>query len=706
MNFDHQQLSSRASQSIQYWARVGSRQPKHLLDDIQRYGALAAREPRAAAQKTHQWTIKNIATLPVALITLWVFVLRWGEVSLFDKSIARCDWDSWEQWPAHASPHHLIFVADPQLVDPHTYPGRPWPLSSLTVAHTDLYLRRSYSRLQRSLDPNTIMFLGDLFDGGREWATHTTKSPEERYWRYNEDFWLDEYNRFGKIFLRDWTEDRAGDTRIIAGLPGNHDLGFGTRIQTPVRDRFNTYFGESNRVDIIGNHTFVSLDTVSLSAKEEDSDGSAQAIWAPAEDFLKDAKSTIKQIQAHHINHDQVPDISGNVQYVHGVEDTDETESSEFQDKSDLPKIRTSNDLALDFPTVLLTHVPLYRSDGEPCGPLREKHPPTPPPPGQTDPVDPDLPNAIPVSQGYQYQNVLSLDLSKRIIDSLGATVSHVFSGDDHDYCELVHRAYSSPGGGVREITSKSISWAMGVKKPGFVMASLWNEVDEVGRRVRRDSDGNVVKSSAADDEGKRASEATIQTHLCLLPDQLSILIRYLLVFLLSVGLTLGRAVYVVFIRNAPPSRSRTGTLSNEDGVPLLPTYAPQKSKQMNGYSHHSPAEVMSTTQHAPSSNLSARSVNLNGHARSGSPLPSYGYAVGLPPPHEEEYGTRDVSGKKKDDDFDSRGRANTAQGHGMMNQGKRKLSKAELLLREWLSGLWRVARVVLPWFAWLVIYR
>src|SRR5256885_14717872 len=92
-----------------------------------------------------------------------------------------------------ASPHHLVFVADPQLVDPHTYPGRPWPLSSLTVRHTDLYLRRSYSMMQEYLHPDTTIFLGDLFDGGREWATHkNSSSPEKRYKKYGEKFWLKE----------------------------------------------------------------------------------------------------------------------------------------------------------------------------------------------------------------------------------------------------------------------------------------------------------------------------------------------------------------------------------------------------------------------------------------------------------------------------------------------------------------------------------
>src|SRR2546429_2805033 len=98
--------------------------------------------------------------------------------------------------PADSTPHHLVLLADPQLVDPHTYPERPWPLSSLTILQTDLYLRRSTKQIWRYLNPDTIFFLGDLFDGGREWGTPQTSSPEDRFKRYGDEFWMKEYARF------------------------------------------------------------------------------------------------------------------------------------------------------------------------------------------------------------------------------------------------------------------------------------------------------------------------------------------------------------------------------------------------------------------------------------------------------------------------------------------------------------------------------
>ncbi len=110
-------------------------------------------------------------------------------------------------------------MADPQLIDPHSYPGRPWPLDSLTYLVTDNYLRRSYNQLQGQLHPDTVFFLGDLFDGGREWkpAHGSFDDPEwsrrplgeqkyARQWlrKYGEPFWLKEYARFSDIFLKPW----------------------------------------------------------------------------------------------------------------------------------------------------------------------------------------------------------------------------------------------------------------------------------------------------------------------------------------------------------------------------------------------------------------------------------------------------------------------------------------------------------------------
>lgn len=41
---------------------------------------------------------KYVLTFANFLALLWVIVLLWGEVSIFDQSVRECDWSSWEQW--------------------------------------------------------------------------------------------------------------------------------------------------------------------------------------------------------------------------------------------------------------------------------------------------------------------------------------------------------------------------------------------------------------------------------------------------------------------------------------------------------------------------------------------------------------------------------------------------------------------------------
>src|ERR1700753_960140 len=145
--------------------------------------------------------------------------------------------------------------------------------------------------MQNHLYPDSTIFLGDLFDGGREWSTGESVSPEERFRKYGGDFWMNEYKRFSGIFfdtyIKAGTVDRNDPTKkrqLLSNLPGNHDLGFAGGIQLPVKKRFETYFGEGNRIDVIGNHTIISVDTVSLSAKgEEEAD---PEIWKDSQDFL------------------------------------------------------------------------------------------------------------------------------------------------------------------------------------------------------------------------------------------------------------------------------------------------------------------------------------------------------------------------------------------------------------------------------------
>ncbi|KAL8668347.1 MAG: hypothetical protein Q9168_007018 [Polycauliona sp. 1 TL-2023] len=430
----------------------------------------------------------------------------------------------------------MVLVADPQLVDPHTYPGRPWPLSTITRHHTDYFMRKSFTIIQDSLDPKTVFFLGDLFDGGREWLPPGTSGTDPRWRNYGEDYWVKEYRRFGTIFLTEWSRRararlHLNDQKMLMGLPGNHDLGLGSGIKIPVRRRFNAFFGDGNSVDVIGNHTFVSLDTVSLSAKRQQDpstgrqeEGSNHEIWGPVDEFLEHLKSEKTRVldRAVRIQNKQVEnDLM--FHEVLGIKDPHVAKS-----------VHTASRFNGSMPSILLTHVPLYRAKDTACGPLRERSPPSTKPNQEGEYLEKDPGNAIRVEHGFQYQNVLTPDISKEIIDKIG-DVQSVFSGDDHDYCEVLHRGYTSPSGGIREITVKAFSWAMGVRRPGFLLVSLWNPLDETDQAINK-------PSGAQDFDSAKQQQRTIQTHLCLLPNQLYIFTRYIILLVLTLFALLIRA--------------------------------------------------------------------------------------------------------------------------------------------------------------------
>lgn len=69
-------------------------------------------------------------------------------------------------------------------------------------------------------------------------------------------------------------------------------------------------------------------------------------------------------------------------------------------------------------PTILMTHVPLWRPDNSPCGGKR---------------VQPNLVDRI----GISYTNMLPKNLTELLLEQLKPI--HVFSGDDHDVCHYTH---------------------------------------------------------------------------------------------------------------------------------------------------------------------------------------------------------------------------------------------------------------------------
>lgn len=63
-------------------------------------------------------------------------------------------------------PTHVLVLADPQILDSQSYPGRHPLLLWLTRVLVDGYLRKSWNAAMR-LKPDMVIFLGDMMDGGR-----------------------------------------------------------------------------------------------------------------------------------------------------------------------------------------------------------------------------------------------------------------------------------------------------------------------------------------------------------------------------------------------------------------------------------------------------------------------------------------------------------------------------------------------------------
>lgn len=565
------------------------------------------------------------------------------------------------------------------------------------MKYTDQYMRRAYSRIQTKLYPDTVLFLGDLFDGGREWSTRTTKSPEKQYQQYGDSYWVNEYRRFGSIFFEHWGDGgmkpRPGQPgrKFISSLPGNHDLGFAKGVQIGVRDRFHAYFGDGNRIDVLGNHTFVSIDSVSLSALGVPSSQELEQLWRPTVDFLSGAKEQKKKLIQRSLRVQQ--GLKPYPGFAHR-----EIPAHELA-KATLPHATTQ---VTDFPTILLTHVPLYRAPGTPCGPLREHWPPSPPPPGQTTPLEHDERNAISVSGGYQYQNVMNKEISADIASKIG-DIRYAFSGDDHDYCALVHRGYPSAGGGIRETTVKSISWAMGVRHPGVVLASLWNPVDATGNPLS----GDMSK--------------TVQTHLCLLPDQLGIFTRYAALFALTLLLLAGRAVLVASGRLASPSRMTAGLIATtKDAGPILPLAEDHHAAKHNP--HRATDSLSSSSAAAATANpspLLSRSTATAIRTRTASPqqpasAATYGYGLPAPLPHHQTTSYALPTGLYElDDKKDGRGgrvygNGNSGGGGGSTTafpagKDKGRETRYAVFRREMRGSLGKVMVCGLGWYAWLV---
>ncbi|GBG29889.1 Metallophosphoesterase 1 [Hondaea fermentalgiana] len=180
-----------------------------------------------------------------ALVLTWTLALVIGEAGVFWAASYRCASVDGRREPISATSRDAInvaVVADPQLTDAFSYGQRPGSLTLwLTEFYSDLYMRRAYRLAVRAHAPSKVVFVGDLFDGGRV-------ANEASYARHVE--------RFKAIFGADWS------TFIFAA--GNHDVGLGRYFAASAADQFRKFFGPRSHETSVCGKRLVVLDGPSL----------------------------------------------------------------------------------------------------------------------------------------------------------------------------------------------------------------------------------------------------------------------------------------------------------------------------------------------------------------------------------------------------------------------------------------------------------
>ncbi|KAF9581847.1 hypothetical protein BGW38_001003, partial [Lunasporangiospora selenospora] len=326
--------------------------------------------------------------------------------------------------------YRIAIIADPQLTDWYSYNQSGWVLT-LVEFYTDLFMRRSFHRLHNHLSPDAVLFLGDLMDGGRE-----TEDPKEFFKNmdrfYNKVFYSKDTAWNQSPIVMDIEENDEQEQRNMGPrkaeeleepITGHHqqlvDVPMDRSSRAAIRES-----GKSVRLFVAGNHDVGFGDTLIRKSMVR---------------YKKEFGSVNYEIKVG--NHSLIVldtlALSAN-------KTTIREEAQEF-----LSSIGNEDPTA---PRILFTHVPLFRLDTTYCGEQREAK------------------QLILDRNGEQYQNMVNASLSSEILRKIQPDM--VFSGDDHDWCEIAH---SLDNRLTPEVTLPTFSFAQGIRQPGFVVLSLYN---------------------------------------------------------------------------------------------------------------------------------------------------------------------------------------------------------------------------------------
>ncbi|KAF9939832.1 hypothetical protein BGZ65_009210 [Modicella reniformis] len=319
--------------------------------------------------------------------------------------------------------YRIAIIADPQLTDWMSY-HQTGLLLAVVETYTDLYMKRSFHRLHGSLRPDAVIFLGDLNDGGRNSRGDVFDKNKKRFFERVFESKSSAWNQ--KPIVMDAVEpttshqdEGSGDINIT----GRYRQLMNVPLDAAEREAIRKS-GKSVRLYVAGNHDVGFGNTLIRSSMAR---------------YKQSYGSVNYEIEVG--NHSLV--VLDTLALSSDIQDIRE-ESHRFLTQIEKEKPR--------LPRILFTHVPLFRLDTTYCGDARETQ------------------QLILNRKGEQYQNMVDAMLSRQILRAVQPDM--VFSGDDHDWCEIAH---SLDGTLTPEITLPTFSFAQGIQQPGFVMLSLFN---------------------------------------------------------------------------------------------------------------------------------------------------------------------------------------------------------------------------------------
>ncbi|KAG0055403.1 hypothetical protein BGZ83_008676 [Gryganskiella cystojenkinii] len=356
-------------------------------------------------------------------------------------------------------------------------------------------MRRSFRRLHASLRPDAVLFLGDLNDGGRGSQSQVFEDNLHRF-----------YERVFETKSTAWNQEPI----LMDAVPEE---------------------GNVNRVEESGNSVNVTGQYRQIKDIPE---------TAADRETLREAGKSLRLYVAG--NHDvgfgdtlirpsmvRYKKVFGSVNYEIEVGNHTLVVLDTLSLSSNNPEIRQESQSFLNqmeqeaptLPRILFTHVPLFRADTTYCGDVRETK------------------QLILNRGGFQFWNMVNAKLSREILRGIQPDV--VFSGDDHDWCEIAH---SLDGIVTPEVTLRSFSFAQGIQQPAFVMLSLFNP-DHTAKNTFPVIPGAGMALGGNESEGTSATvtrptgKSTFVYGECMLPNQMMIYMSYGAIFVITVGIVM-----------------------------------------------------------------------------------------------------------------------------------------------------------------------